>query len=112
MSIKQVIKRKTKSGEFKDINPVISSSRNDEAKNEGSESSVKENEIKNEIKNEVLNKVKQENEQKPLTQEQIIKSLTAKIKRVENQLLKYNAKLTTLKKSLEETKNNNKENER
>lgn len=43
-------------------------------------------------------------EKAPPTKEQIIKSLTAKIKRVEVQLQKYNVKLTELKANLEAEK--------
>lgn len=51
-----------------------------------------------EIKNDVINEKK---EKTPPTKEQIMKSLTAKIKRVEVQLQKYNAKLEELKATLE-----------
>lgn len=51
-----------------------------------------------EIKNDVINETK---EKTPPTKEQIMKSLTAKIKRVEVQLQKYNAKLAELKATLE-----------
>lgn len=51
-----------------------------------------------EIKNDVINETK---EKTPPTKEQIMKSLTAKIKRVEVQLQKYNAKLAELKANLE-----------
>lgn len=51
-----------------------------------------------EIKNDVINETK---EKTPPTKEQIMKSLTAKIKRVEVQLQKYNAKLEELKATLE-----------
>lgn len=50
-----------------------------------------------EIKNDVINETK---EKTPPTKEQIMKSLTAKIKRVEVQLQKYNAKLAELKANL------------
>ena len=45
------------------------------------------------------------NEKAPPTKEQVIKSLTAKIKRVEVQLQKYNVKLAELKANLEAEKN-------
>lgn len=51
-----------------------------------------------EIKNDVINETK---EKTPPTKEQIMKSLTAKIKRVKVQLQKYNAKLAELKANLE-----------
>ena len=51
-----------------------------------------------EIKNAVINETK---EKTPPTKEQIMKSLTAKIKRVKVQLQKYNAKLAELKANLE-----------
>lgn len=51
-----------------------------------------------EIKNDVINEKK---EKTPPTKEQIMKSLTAKIKRVKVQLQKYNAKLEELKATLE-----------
>lgn len=51
-----------------------------------------------EIKNDVINEKK---EKTPPTKEQIMKSLTAKIKRVKVQLQKYNAKLAELKANLE-----------
>lgn len=51
-----------------------------------------------EIKNDVINETK---EKTPPTKEQIMKSLTAKIKRVKVQLQKYNAKLEELKATLE-----------
>ena len=51
-----------------------------------------------EIKNDVINETK---EKTPPTKEQIVKSLTAKIKRVKVQLQKYNAKLAELKANLE-----------
>lgn len=51
-----------------------------------------------ENKNDVINETK---EKTPPTKEQIMKSLTAKIKRVEVQLQKYNAKLAELKANLE-----------
>ena len=51
-----------------------------------------------EIKNDVINKTK---EKTPPTKEQIMKSLTAKIKRVKVQLQKYNTKLAELKANLE-----------
>lgn len=51
-----------------------------------------------EIKNDVINETKQK---APPTKEQIMKSLTAKIKRVKVQLQKYNAKLEELKATLE-----------
>ena len=51
-----------------------------------------------EIKNDVINETK---EKTPPTKEQIMKSLTAKIKRVKVQLQKYNAKLAELKATLE-----------
>lgn len=54
-----------------------------------------------EIKNDVINETK---EKTPPTKEQIMKSLTAKIKRVEVQLQKYNAKLAELKANLESEK--------
>lgn len=47
---------------------------------------------------------KEPKEKTPPTKEQIVKSLTAKIKRVEVQLQKYNAKLTELKANLEAEK--------
>ena len=50
-----------------------------------------------ENKNDVINETK---EKTPPTKEQIMKSLTAKIKRVEVQLQKYNAKLAELKANL------------
>ena len=50
-----------------------------------------------ETKNDVINETK---EKTPPTKEQIMKSLTAKIKRVEVQLQKYNAKLAELKANL------------
>ena len=51
-----------------------------------------------EIKNDVINETK---EKTPPTKEQIMKSLTAKIKRVKVQLQKYNTKLAELKANLE-----------
>lgn len=51
-----------------------------------------------EIKTDVINETK---EKTPPTKEQIMKSLTAKIKRVKVQLQKYNAKLAELKANLE-----------
>lgn len=48
--------------------------------------------------------VKEVKEKSPPTKEQVIKSLTAKIKRVELQLQKYNVKLSELKLKLDEAK--------
>ena len=50
---------------------------------------------------------KEVKEKAPPTKEQIIKSLTAKIKRVEVQLQKYNIKLTELKANLDNVKAGN-----
>ena len=47
---------------------------------------------------------KEVKEKTPPTKEQVIKSLTAKIKRVEVQLQKYNIKLTELKANLDNVK--------
>ena len=72
--------KRTKSGEIKEIKDIETSSDT----SAGSDKEVK--------------------EKTPPTKEQIIKSLTAKIKRVEVQLQKYNIKLTELKANLEAEK--------
>lgn len=72
--------KRTKSGEIKEIKEIETSSDT----SAGSDKEVK--------------------EKAPPTKEQVIKSLTAKIKRVEVQLQKYNVKLTELKANLEAEK--------